>query len=216
MLPAGRGSQQVSRGAAGSRQVGLPNLREPGPRGPSPAPGSSRPPPLPPASPCSHLWCPPLLPPPLPSPMLSPHTHADSPGPVLRATEAEINQTHTLPSRKLPLAGKTKRLINSYHTKGQAQVARRAQTALSTIKRERTTSAQGKSRKASRKRPHPDSPAKKAACGGKCPGLGSVSSSLWTSRVSLAFSRPQSPHLENGESATNKTLSEDFSEAVTY
>lgn len=35
-LPAGRGSRQVSRGAAGSRQVGLPNLREPGPQGAQP------------------------------------------------------------------------------------------------------------------------------------------------------------------------------------
>ena len=44
--------------------------------------------------------------------------------------------------------------------------------------------------------------------------MGSASSSLWTLRASLAFSRPQSPHLENGEGATNKTLSEDFSEAI--
>lgn len=34
--------------------------------------------------------------------------------------------------------------------------------------------------------------------------------------MSLPFSRPQSPHLENVESATNKTVSEDSSDTVTY
>ena len=127
----------------------------------------------------------PLLPPSLPlslslSSVHSFHTHLVStysmPGPVLGAVKTEINQTQTLPSRKSLLDGENKGLNSSYHTKCQAQVARRAQRALRAVKMEGTNSAQEKSREASPKRQHPQSPAKKVAHGGECPGPGSASS----------------------------------------
>lgn len=156
MLPAGRGSWQVSRGWEAADRLGPSSPQKLGPRGvelasrllparvlpPSPCsqPGSrlllapALPPspcsqpgsrlllaPAPPPSPCSHLvLSTPLSSSPLPS-ALTPHARrvrTDSmPGPVLRAAEAEINlPSHTLPSRKPPVVGETKRLINSYHT----------------------------------------------------------------------------------------------------
>lgn len=127
----------------------------------------------------------PLLPPSLPlslslSSVHSFHTHLVStysmPGPIMGAVKTEINQTQTLPSRKSLLDGENKGLNSSYHTKCQAQVARRAQRALRAVKMEGTNSAQGNSREASPKRQHPQGPAKKVARGGEHPGPGSASS----------------------------------------
>ena len=183
MPPAGRGSRQVSGGGWGWRAAdrsGPPSPWEPGPQAgrarlqapPGPAPPGPQPCPPAPAPICGAPHSSLLLSPALCFHPTTRRVRTDSTqGPVLRAAEEKIDQTHTLPSRKPPLAGETIRLISSHHTKCPAQAVTHVQRTLRTVKMEGTNSAQGKSREASQKRQHPDSPAKKPR---RLPGRGSI------------------------------------------